>query len=196
MTVEIGTSPPVMVHPPVSWGAIFAGAAVGVATSMLLTAVAAGLGFSLGFPGLASRASLSAFTPEAGAYAIVVQVLSGAFGGYIAGRLRHVWLDVHYDEAHFRDTAHGLVAWAVMTIATVVLAAMVLAPYADALAGPAVAAAADTAAPVDAKRAADIAAQSSFFIAIGMLLAAFVAAVAARLGGQQAEGMHLKFRGG
>jgi hypothetical protein len=196
MTMEIGPSPPLAYHPPVSWGAIWAGAVVGVATSILLTAVAAGLGFSLGFPGLASRASLSAFTPEVGAYAIIVQVLSAMLGGYVTGRLRHVWLDVHYDEAHFRDTAHGLVAWAVMTVATVILAATVLAPYADALAGPAAAAAAEAPAPIDAQRAAGLAAQSSFFIAIGMLLSAFVAAIAARLGGQQAEGMHLKFRGG
>lgn len=195
MTMDIGPSPPVVVfHPPVSWGAILAGAVIGVATSLLLTAVAAGLGFSLGFPGLASRGSLSAFTPEAGAYAILVQVLSAALGGYVAGRLRHVWMDVHGDESHFRDTAHGLVAWAVMTVAAVILAAGVLAPYADALAGHAAAAA--DAAPVDAKRAADIAAQSSFFIAVGMLLSAFVAAVAARLGGHQAEHMHVRFRGG
>jgi hypothetical protein len=192
MAMEIGPSPPVVIHPPVSWGAIFAGAFVGVATSLLLTAVGAGLGFSLGFPGLASRESLAGFTPEAGAYAMVVQVLSAALGGYVTGRMRHVWLDVHYDEAHFRDTAHGLIAWAVMTVGAVVLAAAVLAPYAAALAGPVIA----DAPPVDPKRAADIAAQSSFFIAVGMLLSAFVASVAARLGGQQAEGMHLKHRGG
>jgi hypothetical protein len=192
MSMELGPAPPIaVVHPPVSWGAIFAGAAVGVATSLLLGAVGAGLGFSLGYPGLASHESLAGFTPEVGAYSILAQVLSGAFGGYVTGRLRHVWLDVHYDEAHFRDTAHGLVAWAVMTVAAVWLAAAVLAPYAAALAGPVV----DNAPPADPKRAADIAAQSSFFIAVGMLLSAFVAAVAARLGGHQAEDMHLKHRG-
>jgi hypothetical protein len=200
MTMEFGSSPPVVIHPPVSWGAIFAGAFVGVAISMLLTAAGAGLGLSLGFPGLASRASLGAFTPALGAYAIIVQVLSAIFGGYVTGRLRHVWLDVHYDEAHFRDTAHGLVAWAVMTVATVVLAAAVLAPYAQSLAAPAAMAGAPMGpvdmAAIDARRAADVAAQSSFFIAIGMLLSAFVACVAARLGGQQAEGMHLKARAG
>ena len=190
-----GSLSPIPIHPPVSWGAIFAGATVGVATSMLLTAVAAGLGFTLGFPGLASRESLADFSPEVGAYAILVQVLSAMFGGYIAGRLRHVWLEVHGDEAHFRDTAHGLVAWALMTVAGVVLAALVLAPYADVMEGPVAHAAANAAAPVDAQRAANIAAQSSFFIAIGMLLSAFVAAVAARIGGHQAEGMHARRNG-
>ena len=61
--------------------------------------------------------------------------------------------------------------------------------------GPVAHAAANAAAPVDAQRAANIAAQSSFFIAIGMLLSAFVAAVAARIGGHQAEGMHARRNG-
>lgn len=178
-------------NPPVSWGAIFAGAAFGLGVSLFLTVLAAGLGFSLGFPGLASHASLRSFTPEAGAYAIAVQVISAGLAGYLAGRLRHIWADAHSDEAHFRDTAHGAVAWALMTVVGVVLAAMVLAPYADALAGPVSAAAAE-ATPADAERMAHIAAQSSFFIAVGMLLSAFVAAVAGRIGGMQAEAMHLR----
>ena len=33
--------------------------------------------------------------------------LSGT-GGYLAGRLRTRWVDVHTDEVYFRDTAHGL----------------------------------------------------------------------------------------
>ena len=43
-------------------------------------------------------------------------------------------------------------------------------------------------------RADNIAAQSSFFIAVGMLLSAFVSAVAARLGGHETEAMYLKGR--
>ena len=47
----------------------------------------------------------------------------------------------------------------------------------------------------DAQRTAGIAAQASLFLAIGMLLSAFVAAVAARIGGLRHEEMHLKLRG-
>jgi hypothetical protein len=45
---------------------------------------------------------------------------------------------------------------------------------------------------MDPVRVAGIAAQSSLFIGVGMLLSAFVAAVAARIGGQQSETMHIK----
>jgi hypothetical protein len=174
-------------EPPVSWPAIFAGAIVSLAASLLLSIVAAGLGLALSFPGLASRGSLGAFTPELGAYAMVVQVLAGALGGYVTGRLRTIWPFVHDDEAHFRDTAHGLITWALATVAGVILAALVLAPYADQLSGASAASAA-----ADPRRAANIAAQSSLFIGMGMLLAAFVSAVAARIGGQRHEAMHVK----
>jgi hypothetical protein len=175
---------------PISWAAIWAGAAVAVATSVVLTLAAAGIGYTLGYPGLASRASLSAFSPSVGAGAIVVQVLSGALGGYIAGRLRTIWVGLHDHESHFRDTAHGLIAWAVATLGGLLLAALVLEPYAAQMAAAAAAQAPPT--PEEAARAADISAQSSLFVAIGMLLSAFVAAVAARIGGLRHEHMHAR----
>jgi hypothetical protein len=191
MTIlESSTAGSVRLEPPVSWGAIVAGAFVAVAAALLLSLAGAGLGLALSFPGLASRASLAAFTPELGAYAMIVQVLAGALGGYVTGRLRTIWPLVHDDEAHFRDTAHGLITWALSTVAGVILAAQVLGPYADQLAG----ASAAAVAAADPQRAANIAAQSSLFIAVGMLLAAFVSAVAARIGGQRHEAMHLKAR--
>ena len=54
-------------QPPISWAAIWAGAAVAVAASIVLTLAGAGLGYALAFPALASRSSLQAFTPEVGA---------------------------------------------------------------------------------------------------------------------------------
>jgi hypothetical protein len=177
----------------VSWPAIFAGAVVAVATGLILTLLAAGFGLSLGFPGLSTQDSLKSFTPEFGAAAVAIQVICGALGGYLAGRLRTVWLLAHDDEAHFRDTAHGLIAWALATVAAVILAATVLGPYAEHLAGPLAPNILPT--PEQAQRAANIAAQAAFFTAVGMLLSAFVAAVAARLGGMQAEAMHQRFSG-
>jgi len=47
---------------------------------------------------------------------IVTQWLSAAVGGYIAGRLRTRWIGTHTHEIFFRDTAHGLITWAVATI--------------------------------------------------------------------------------
>jgi hypothetical protein len=176
---------------PISWAAISAGAVATVSVSVILTMLAAGFGLTVGFAGFASHRSLGAFTPVLGATAIVIQVIAAAFGGYIAGRLRGHWALAHLDEAHFRDTAHGLIAWATANLAGLVLAALVLTPYADALAQQAALAGAAPSA-ADAVRAENIAAQAWLFMGVGMLLSAFIAAVAARLGGLQAEEMHLR----
>ena len=173
---------------PVSWSAVLAGAAAALAASTLFTVLAAGFGYALAPGGLASRGSLAGFTPEVGAGAVAAQVVAAALGGYLAGRLRPAWSGAHGDEAHFRDTAHGLLAWAVSTVAGLLLAAAVLSPYADALAGTAAGASAPAAA-----HAAEIAAQSSLFIGLGMLLSAFTAAVAGRLGGMRTEEMRARF---
>ncbi len=177
----------------ISWSAIWAGAFVAVATSLLLSLAAAGIGFDVGMPGLATRASLKAFAPEVGAGGILIQVLSAGLGGYVAGRTRTIWTTLHDDESHFRDTAHGLIVWAVASVAMILLGALVLAPYADALSATA-AAAAPPPTPAEAQRAASIASQASLFVAIGMLLSAFVAAVAARIGGLRHEEMHARPR--
>jgi hypothetical protein len=62
---------------------------------------------------------------------VVVQWLSSALGGYVAGRLRTKWVGIHTDESTFRDTAHGMLAWAVATI----LVAFVMSSAASALVG-------------------------------------------------------------
>ncbi len=176
-----------------SWSAIFAGAVVALAVSVFLTLLAAGFGYNLTVTGAASMGSLSAFTPEAGAGAIAIQVISAALGGYLAGRLRGEW-ELHLDEAHFRDTAQGLIAWAVATVAGLVLFAFVITPQAERLAAAMTLAATTAPLVLDPDRQAHILAQFSFFAAIGMLLSAFVAAVAARLGGLRTEEMILRGR--
>jgi hypothetical protein len=45
-----------------------------------------------------------------------MQWVSSGFGGYITGRLRTRWIGTHTHEVFFRDTAHGLVMWAVATV--------------------------------------------------------------------------------
>ncbi len=51
-----------------------------------------------------------------GIYLVIVGVMSSAVGGYVAGRLRTKWVGVHNNEVFFRDTAHGLLAWALATL--------------------------------------------------------------------------------
>ena len=52
------------------------------------------------------------------AWLIVTQIAASAMGGYLAGRLRTKWVHVHTDEVYFRDTAHGLLVWAVGLVVT------------------------------------------------------------------------------
>lgn len=183
----------VAAEPVLSWSAIFAGAVVGLAISVFLTLLTAGFGYDVAAGGLATRQSLMAFTPKVGGGAIAIQVISAGIGGYLAGRLRHAWPSAHLDEAHFRDTAQGLIAWALATVAGLVLAATVIGPAAMQLAAAtadAVTTAASTSTvPVDPARAAHILARSALFTAVGMLLSAFIASVAARIGGLRTEHM-------
>ena len=103
-------------NPAASWGAILAGAVVAVSLSLILLTLGAGLGFASISPWSDHGLSAGAFTVASTIWLIVTQWLSAAAGGYIAGRLRHRWLATHTHEVFFRDTAHGLVTWAVATL--------------------------------------------------------------------------------
>jgi hypothetical protein len=175
----------------VSWAAILAGAVAALALSFVLMGLAAGFGLKLASPWPGARPSLAGFTPILGAWTMVVQVVSSALGGYLAGRLRTKWLNVHTHEVHFRDTAHGLLVWAVSTLAGVLLVATLLAPPPEVVA---VAVAVDPAVlQLAAERQANIAAQFSLFMAVGLLLGAFTASVAAAIGGMRRDDMHTMF---
>jgi hypothetical protein len=51
-----------------------------------------------------------------GIYMAVTAVMASALGGYITGRLRVRWTRAPLDEVYFRDTAHGVLAWAFATV--------------------------------------------------------------------------------
>ena len=102
----------------VCWPAIIAGATVTAAFSLLLLALGSGIGFSVMNPwstggGIETTKAATA----AGIFLTSAAVMASAVGGYLAGRLRHLWLGTHPHEAFFRDTAHGLISWAVATLA-------------------------------------------------------------------------------
>ncbi|WP_353154669.1 hypothetical protein [Pollutimonas bauzanensis] len=105
----------------VSWGAILAGAAAAAALSLILVVLGFGLGFSAVSPWPSSGAEASTVGISAAIWLALTQIAAAGVGGYLAGRLRVKWTDVHTDEVYFRDTAHGLLSWAVATIATAAL---------------------------------------------------------------------------
>lgn len=99
----------------VSWPAIFAGAVVSFALTLVLITLGTALGLSSISPWNSSGVSATTFKIATGLYLIVIAMLSSAVGGYIAGRLRKGWSGVHTDEVYFRDTAHGFISWAFAT---------------------------------------------------------------------------------
>lgn len=100
----------------VNWGPVFAGAAVAIASTLILLALGSGLGFAVASPWPGAGVAATTFVIGTGIWLIVTQWLSSFMGGYVAGRLRTRWTNVHTDEVFFRDTAHGLLAWAVSAV--------------------------------------------------------------------------------
>ncbi|HZL30162.1 MAG TPA: hypothetical protein VFC54_03760 [Pseudolabrys sp.] len=103
-----------------SWKAILAGTVASAALTLVLVAFGVGVGFSVISPWNGSGISASTFTIGAGIYLIVIAMLSSTIGGYLAGRLRSKWPSVHEHERYFRDSAHGLLVWALATVVTAV----------------------------------------------------------------------------
>ena len=106
-----------------SWAAIIAGAVVAVAASLILLGLGSGLGFAAVSPWPDHGVSAATFTMTTAIWLIVTQWISAGLGGYLAGRLRTRWIGTHSHEVFFRDTAHGLVTWAVATIVVAALMA-------------------------------------------------------------------------
>ena len=105
----------------VSWPAIFAGAFVATAATIMLLALGSGFGLASVSP-FTSNPSATTFTVLAAVWLIIVQWVSSALGGYLTGRLRTRWTAVHTHEVFFRDTANGLLSWAVASVFLVGLA--------------------------------------------------------------------------
>ena len=107
-------------HAGVSWSAVLAGALAAAALSFILLILGVGLGLSVISPWSYNDAPIG---KSAIVWAAFMQLASAGVGGYLAGRLRVKWANVHGDEVYFRDTAHGLLAWALATLLTVALMA-------------------------------------------------------------------------
>ena len=105
----------------ISWPAIIGGAVVGAAVGLLLFTL--GLGFGLLTVSPWGGVSPTAFGAGAAIWLVVIEWVSAAVGGYIAGRLRTKWAAIHTHEVFFRDTAHGFITWALSTVIVFALGA-------------------------------------------------------------------------
>lgn len=106
-----------------SWPSIIAGAFVAAAATVILVTLGSGVGFASISPWPDRGASVTSFAVTTAIWLIVTQWVSAALGGYIAGRLRTRWMGTHPHEVFFRDTAHGLITWAVATVLVVAVGA-------------------------------------------------------------------------
>jgi hypothetical protein len=102
----------------VSWGAILAGAVAAAALSLILLILGVGLGLSSVSPWSFEGVSKETFGWSSIIWLTFTALAASGLGGYLAGRLRTKWTQLHGDETYFRDTAHGFVSWAVATLLT------------------------------------------------------------------------------
>jgi len=102
----------------VSWPAVLAGAFAAAALWLILLPLGAGIGLSSVSPWSNMGASAAAIGIGAIVWLIVTQFIAATMGGYLAGRLRTKWVNIHTDEVYFRDTAHGFLVWAVGLVIT------------------------------------------------------------------------------
>ncbi|MES2304277.1 MAG: hypothetical protein V4558_02175 [Gemmatimonadota bacterium] len=103
----------------ISWSAVLGGAIVVASMSFILLALGAGLGLSSMTPWSAPRDTTKVIGMATIAWLVIMQIISGGLGGYLAGRLRNRWLGIHGDEAYFRDTVHGFLAWGLALCGTI-----------------------------------------------------------------------------
>ncbi|MCG5502091.1 hypothetical protein [Ectothiorhodospira lacustris] len=105
----------------VSWPAVAAGAFVAAALALSFVVLGTGLGFSFVSPWPGEGVSARGIGIAGIIWLILMHIIAGAMGGYVAGRLRTRWTNLSDDEVFFRDTAHGLLVWAVSLVITAAL---------------------------------------------------------------------------
>lgn len=124
-----------------AWGAILGGAIAAAALSLILLALGSGLGLSAVSPWSYQGATAAGVGIGAIVWLLAMAAAASGLGGYLAGRLRGAAPATTRDEAFFRDSAHGFLAWAVATL----LSAGLLTSAATAMVGSAVTASATVA---------------------------------------------------
>lgn len=106
----------------VDWPAIFAGAVLASAFSLLMLTFGSALGLSLTSAHENQGIGLTGFAIAAGLWLVWVQVSGFMAGGYLTGRLRRRHYDATEHESNIRDGSHGLVVWGVGVLVGAVLA--------------------------------------------------------------------------
>lgn len=111
--------------PGVDWASILAGAVLAAAVGLVLNAFGAALGLGTISP-YGEESAFSLWVIVTAFWMIVSMILTYMAGGYVAGRMRRRGVGLTDDEVNVRDGVHGLVVWALGTIAMAWIAVSVL----------------------------------------------------------------------
>jgi hypothetical protein len=95
----------------ISWGAIFAGALIALATQLVLTLIGTAIGLATLSPASGQGPSGTTLGVGAAVWVVISSLLSLFLGGYIAGRLAGT----------FNGWLHGLATWATVAMLTMLL---------------------------------------------------------------------------
>jgi hypothetical protein len=167
----------------VEWASIFGGALAAFGVTAILLTLGPGLGLTTVSPWSVTNPSPTTFGTAAAIWLVITQWLSSAFGGYLTGRLRTKWVGIRTEEVLFRDTAHGLLAWALATLLMAALVTLGSAATAAVAAATATSTPATPPTPEATEQARKIAVAFSFTTSLSLLIGAFVASAAGALGG-------------
>src|SRR5437763_5645625 len=97
----------------ISWGAIFAGAVVAIATQLVLALIGGAIGLATLSPTTGQSPSSTTLGIGAAIWLVISSLISLFVGGYVAGRLGGT----------FNGWLHGLATWATVTTLTLLLLA-------------------------------------------------------------------------
>ncbi|MFC3204677.1 hypothetical protein [Aquamicrobium soli] len=95
------------------WPAVFAGAVVASAISLVLVTFGSAIGLSLASPFDNTGMSAVGLAIALGLWVVWMQVSSFMAGGYVTGRMRRRAHDATEHESDVRDGIHGLVVWGI-----------------------------------------------------------------------------------
>ena len=110
--------------PYLDWGPVLGGAIGAAALAFVFLTFGGAIGLSITSPWPNSGVSAATVAIVVGLWTAVVQVISFAAGGYLAGRLRASWVDSTVVEHQFRDGAHGFMVWATGVVVAAIILGM------------------------------------------------------------------------
>jgi hypothetical protein len=107
-----------------AWTPAVAGALIATAFSTVLVAFGTAIGLGVASAAPSWRDASVALWLLSGLYLILVSLISFGLGGYVTGRIRPSLPAANSDDIEHRDGLHGLAAWAIAVVMTVLVAAL------------------------------------------------------------------------